>query len=301
MRLALRERVEERLEASITSERALSGGCLSLCMRALLSDGREVVIKHGDGYFLLEERMLSDLRNALSGIARTNFFCTSPRVYYADSDMLVMEWIAHGRVRNSKAYEQAGELLARLHSLEPTGLENDAGFFGFAYDTPLGKLMQDNRRSNSWSDFYRTRRIVPLAERCLSTGVLDSSLHRQVLVFSERLDDLLSGRCATRASLVHGDLWSANMLFDGDGLRALIDPALYYGDGLVDLAMLRLFPAFDESFFSSYRASIVETIDSSTERLCMDVYSVYPLLVHCLFFGSGYCEPLARVLHRYVG
>ena len=44
-----------------------------------------------------------------------------------------------------------------------------------------------------------------------------------------------------RAALLHGDLWTGNILVRDGRLVALIDPACYYGHAEVDLAMLCLF------------------------------------------------------------
>ena len=298
MRLALRNRLEESLGARLTTIQPLAGGCLSSCVRLGLSDSRDVVVKFGAGHFLLEARMLSDLANALSSfladITIDERHCFRiPRVYHADEDMLAMEWIESERVVSKTSYYNAGCLLARLHACSSDS-------FGYDYDTPLGNLLQDNRRCSSWTHFYRDRRLLPLGERCLAAGELDADLHKSLLRFTERLDDLLAGRESVRPSLLHGDLWGGNMLFSEHSLGALLDPALYYGDGQVDLAMLRLFPCCDESFFEGYRATTMEPIERASESLYMDVYSIYPLLVHCLFFGRRYQASLARVLHRYL-
>ena len=225
--------------------------------------------------------------------------CRIPRVYHADADMLAMEWIEHERgvsvspEHYQNANYQAGCLLARLHACSSDS-------FGYDYDTPLGELLQDNRRCGSWPQFYRERRLLPLAAKCLAAGELDEDLHKSLLRFTEKLDTLLVDRQSLRPSLLHGDLWGGNMLFGKVSLRALLDPALYYGDGQVDLAMLRLFPCCSESFFDGYRATSGSPLDRASESLYQDIYSIYPLLVHCLFFGRRYQAPLARVLHRYL-
>ena len=349
MRLALRNRLEQSLGASITSIQPLAGGCLSSCVRLRLGktlgankkaarDGvpevaRDVVVKFGAGHFLLEARMLAELADALSSfqadistelgnnepssssssspsLSHSSPFCHIPRVYHADADMLAMEWIEQergasgspkhyqsGHYQSGKNYEnasyQAGCLLARLHACSSDS-------FGYDYDTPLGDLLQDNRRCGSWTQFYRERRLLPLAAKCLAAGELDEDLHKSLLRFTEKLDTLLVDRQSLRPSLLHGDLWGGNMLFGKVSLRALLDPALYYGDGQVDLAMLRLFPCCSESFFDGYRATSDDSLDRASESLYQEIYSIYPLLVHCLFFGRRYQSPLARVLHRYL-
>jgi fructosamine-3-kinase len=52
--------------------------------------------------------------------------------------------------------------------------------------------------------------------------------------------------------LLHGDLWTGNLLVKDGKLAALIDPACYHGDPEVDLAMLCLFGSPDEAFWQAY-------------------------------------------------
>ena len=46
-------------------------------------------------------------------------------------------------------------------------------------------------------------------------------------------------------SLIHGDLWSGNLISDRQGEPVLIDPAVYYGCEM-DLAMLNLLDLFHQ-------------------------------------------------------
>ncbi len=221
-----------------------------------------------------------------------------PEVLYADDDMLALDWVAHETTATPKqaakdAARDAARIVAKLHR----AVSQPSPFFGYAYDTPLGSLLQDNRANTSWVSFYREQRLLPLVRACLEKGQLDLDLARVIRELP--LDDLLAHRADVRPALLHGDLWGGNILFSHSRLVALIDPALYYGDPQVDCAMLRLFPALDDDFFSSYREATDSPLAREEERLCDDLYALYPLLVHCLLFGRRYNASLARVLHRY--
>ena len=80
------------------------------------------------------------------------------------------------------------------------------------------------------------------------------SAQRKETSTAERLLQALPGLIddgAVRPSLVHGDLWGGNWLATAQG-PALIDPAVYFGDREMDLAMASLFGGFPDSFFHSY-------------------------------------------------
>ncbi len=249
-----------------------------------------------------------------------------PEVLYVDADMLALDWVANESVVSSgqgvakdaaskdaakkdaakkDAARDAARIIAKLHRVTTASSSSSSSspcssscpFFGYAYDTPLGHLLQDNRANTSWVSFYREQRVLPLVRACLEGGQLDLDLARAIRELP--FEDLLAHRDNVRPALLHGDLWGGNMLFANDRLAALIDPALYYGDPQVDCAMLRLFPALSCDFFDTYREAAASTLSYEEERLCDDLYSLYPLLVHCLFFGRRYNASLARVLHRY--
>jgi fructosamine-3-kinase len=93
-------------------------------------------------------------------------------------------------------------------------------------------------------------------------------------------------------ALLHGDLWSGNLLVRDGRLAAFIDPACYYGDAEVDLAMLDLFGSPGESFREAYGP----LEPGWPERRA--VYQLFPALVHLALFGSCYAGMVDRLLSR---
>jgi len=89
---------------------------------------------------------------------------------------------------------------------------------------------------------------------------------------------------APQPSLVHGDLWSGNVGFLA-GAPVLFDPAVYYGDREVDLAMTELFGGFPREFYSAYEAAW--PLPPGYE-LRKHLYNLYHLLNHLNLFGGGY-------------
>ena len=100
-----------------------------------------------------------------------------------------------------------------------------------------------------------------------------------------------------RPSLLHGDLWAGNIMTTSDGQPCLIDPAVYFGHREVDLAMTQLFGGFDAAFFESY-GEVYPLLPGYEERL--DLYNLYPLLVHVNLFGGGYGRQVISVLNKFV-
>ncbi len=98
------------------------------------------------------------------------------------------------------------------------------------------------------------------------------------------------------ASLIHGDLWSGNLISDNGGKPALIDPAVYYGWAEADLAMTELFGRYPEEFFKAYAE--INPLEKGY-RSRFPLYNIYHLLNHLNLFGKGYLSQIRSILDRY--
>jgi len=98
-------------------------------------------------------------------------------------------------------------------------------------------------------------------------------------------------------SLVHGDLWSGNILETDDGI-ALVDPAVYYADREVELAYLELFGGAPMGFMEAYAAAYPLADGYEVRR---PILQIYPLMVHVNHFGAEYGPMLDERLRAAVG
>ncbi|TPW33568.1 fructosamine kinase family protein [Martelella alba] len=233
-----------------------ASGDLSSLYRARLPDGRHVIVKSGPAP-MVEADMLRAI--AMTG-------APAPAVIAADETVLLMEEIA-GRSGPGNAQADLGTVLAKLHA--PTDRR-----FGWPDDYAFGRVTIHNRTASSWVEFWRDNRIVN------NLPHVPRDLARRLEHLAGDLGNLIPDQ--PPAALVHGDLWSGNVMSIGDRITALIDPASYYGDGEVDLAMLSLFGRLDRAFFDNYRP----LEPGFAER--QPVYSLWPALVHLRLFGEGY-------------
>jgi fructosamine-3-kinase len=100
----------------------------------------------------------------------------------------------------------------------------------------------------------------------------------------------------TEPSLIHGDLWSGNLIFDEQGKPVFIDPAIYYGHPEMDWAMLSLFGSYPEKAMKSY-CNYIPLESNYFER--EKIYQLYPLLVHLILFGRSYYRDITEILNFY--
>ena len=161
---------------------------------------------------------------------------------------------------------------------------------GWHRDNACGLTPQPNQPLTDGRAFQRERRLLPLAQACHDRGLLDGKLRARLEGVARDLDTWLP---PSPPSLVHGDLWSGNVLFTARG-PAIIDPAVYRHYPEVDLAMLTLFGAPGAAFFSAYWDG--REPDDWPRREAL--FQLYPLLNHLLLFGGAYRRGVERALAR---
>lgn len=101
-----------------------------------------------------------------------------------------------------------------------------------------------------------------------------------------------------RPRLVHGDVWSGNVIVDrredGWTVSGLVDPALHFADEEYELAYVECFETVGKPFLAVYRASAPEREGYRKRRL---FYWLNTMLVHVGIFGDEeYLVRTGRIL-----
>ena len=247
----------------VRRSRPLSGGSIAAVWWAELGDGREVVVKQGTTPAELEAEGLAALAAAGAPV---------PAVLAVDGTVLVLEYLS-GPPGDRR---ELGRALARLH--RTTGAR-----FGWHRDNVIGPLPQANPPTDDWPTFLGEARLRPYLD----------DLPRDL---SSRLGSAIEqGRVAEVAehdvvpSLVHGDLWSGNVLAD----RWLLDPAVHHADREIDLAMLELFGSVGSALLAGYEEEW--PLDTGWQQR-LPLLQLPPLLVHVRLFGASYLSGVAARL-----
>lgn len=199
---------------------------------------------------------------------------------------LITEYIESGP-RKSDFWENFGIGLANLH-------RHHAHRFGFEHDNYIGRLPQKNSFYDCWIDFFIEMRLEAQLKMAIDLHRIDSVFSRRFSVFLTCLPGLLPEE---PPSLLHGDLWSGNFMTGADGLAVIIDPAVYYGHREMELSFTRMFGGFDHSFYESYQTDF-PLAPGFDERV--EIYNLYPYLVHLNLFGTSYLDGIERVVNKFV-
>jgi fructosamine-3-kinase len=279
----LAEDVERHIGERLLSARAIGGGCIGEVYRVELAEGTTLVAKvdrEGESYLDREAYMLRYLRERSE--------LPIPEVFYGSETLLLMEFIEGGSRFSEGAERHAAELLAALHGVT-------AEAYGHERDTLIGSLDQPNPWTESWVEFFRDHRLLYLANVAHGAGRLPGKDFEKVQRLAERLDEYLDQ--PEQPSLIHGDVWSANVLAEGDRITAFLDPAIYHADPEIELSFISLFNSFGSVFFERYKE--IRGIRDGFFEERRDLYNLYPLLVHVYFFGGRYLDSVRATLRRF--
>jgi fructosamine-3-kinase len=188
---------------------------------------------------------------------------------------IIMEWIPLGHGK-TQTWFVMGQQLAQMHrQSHPQG-------FGWHRNNTIGNTPQLNSWMESWGQFFAEQRIgyqVQLAQR-------RGGYFRHTAALIENIPILLAGHHPV-PSLVHGDLWLGNAAFSQMGEPILLDPATYYGDREVDIAMTTLFGGFPLAFYQGYQETW-PLAEGYQQRQVL--YNLYHILNHFNLFGGGYAS-----------
>lgn len=276
--------IEERLSTKLDFIVPLSGGDINQVYKIKCSRG-DYIVKYNSQLrfpkmFAKEAAGLDLLRN--KGLDTP---LVLDQFEYADDQLLVLEFIKEEKA-TTKFWCQFAKDLSGIH-------KNSNSFFGLDHDNYIGSLNQYNDPLSSWEEFFISMRLDPLIQKAFDNGLLTQKhldgFESFYCLFSNLIPD-------EKPSLLHGDLWSGNLLCAVGQNAVFIDPAVYYGHREVDIAMTRMFGGFDSIYLDQYQDHF--PLEKGWEER-IPIHNLYPNLVHLNLFGSAYLGGIENVLQRF--
>lgn len=212
----------------------------------------------------------------------------TPEVVHVSENCLLLEYLSPAQQQTNYWSILANEM-AQLHKSEAT----QSSRYGLDHNNYCGANIQVNGWFNDGHEFFADQRLLYQARMAFDNGLLESPWVIHIESICERLTDLIPTQ---PASLVHGDLWSGNILVDDTGNPALIDPAVYFGWREADIAMTLLFGGLPHEFYVSYDE--IWPMEPQW-RSRVHLYNLYHLLNHLNIFGVSYLEQVQGAIARY--
>ena len=266
---------------------AQSGGCINQSTR-ISDDERQFFVKTNIANRL---DMFVAEAIALKQMYETHTIRVPQPICWGIADeaaYLVMESLDLG---GSQDWEAMGANLAKMHRVTSSQVTSDRGF-GWERNNTIGATPQINNWTEDWLSFWIEHRLgfqIRLAKRKgWRCNIDEDQIYAALPKFFR---DYQPHPC-----MVHGDLWGGNAGFVNGGVNGepvIFDPALYFGDREVDLAMTELFGGFPSQFYSAYHAAYPLDVGYQQRKT---LYNLYHILNHFNLFGGGYGSQANRMI-----
>ncbi len=190
-------------------------------------------------------------------------------------EILLIEWIDMYNFDQKKLGKGLGEMHLK-------SAESNPKMFGSSVEGFIGTTDQKKGWKDNWIDCFLNLRIKPQL-LILESTILDKEIINKV---QDKIKSELLNHKPTN-SLVHGDLWSGNVGTEINGKGVIFDPASWWADNEVDIAMTKLFGGFRKEFYEEYHS--IFPIKNGFEKRII-IYNFYHILNHANMFGGGYIK-----------
>ncbi len=263
----------------------VSGGCIHEAWKIKLSNGKELFAKTGTkqswGMFLAETEGLRELKRWANPAL---LVIPEPIALekIGNQAILILPWLK----LQAGNQTSLGKGLAQLHK---ASANKNPGKFGWESHGFIGAGPQPGGWETTWGECFIRLRLYPQLELATQWG-LDANCSKSSLL---PLIPYLNSHNPS-PSIVHGDLWSGNAFTHSDGRGVLIDPATWWADREVDIAMTKMFGGFSNEFYKGYESEW-PLPDHASKRI--DLYNFYHLLNHANLFGGSYKNQCFKFLN----
>ena len=289
------------VDIKLTRTFKLAGGDVNKAYGIELSNGVDIFMKANEkdnvNFFVQEA-------NNLEAISKTNSIGT-PEVVALGTDngedvgysFLLLKYVPEDNKTNL-FWENLARSLATMHKAEserflPKDKLAKGCKFGFLQDNYIGRTKQINTPTKTWIEFFRDNRLLPQFKLAQKYFENDEIKNFEKLI--DKISDFLIE--PEKPSLLHGDLWSGNILCGKNETPYLIDPACYVGHPEADIAMTELFGGFNPVYYSVYKEEGLLQDDYVSRR---DLYNLYHVLNHVNLFGHSYLGAAKAIIKKYV-
>ncbi len=260
------------------------GGNFNLAVKVKVAEG-DYFIKWNqgdhDGMFESEAKSLQVLRD--TGVLSIPQVINYGKIL--DKEYLMIEFLTAG-YKQENYWQDFGQKLAKLHT-------HTHHSHGLDFNNYIGALRQSNEWMEDGVQFFIEKRLKVQAGLALYDRKISEEVYDKFQTLFEKIPTLIPNE---KPALLHGDLWSGNVMTDSKGFVALVDPACYYGLREAELAFTTMFGGFEPAFYEAYH-EVYPIENGFGDRI--PLYNLYPLMVHVNLFGGGYLDAVEKILKKY--
>ena len=212
-----------------------------------------------------------------------NFF---PPIKYCSTNLLIIDFIEHNNVKGKNYQKILANHILKLHFVH-----NDK--YGFNFDTQIGGLRQLNKFDLNWVNFFRDNRLNMIFEKINTSNSMPLEINLKIEKLIKNLDKYIPNN--PRPSLLHGDLWDGNILFNNCKLVGLIDPGPFFGHSEMEIAYLTWFKYVDDIFLNFYKERNNINIQYAEYE---PIYQLYYSLSNIYLWSRDYINDTSNLLSK---
>ena len=281
---AISQSIGEKFE--VIDRKSISGGCINQAYLISTDRNQTYFIKLNQPS--LVEMFVAEVRGLIEmGLTKT-IKVPSPicwgKIY--NHSYLVLEYLNLTDRATPKTWIEMGQNLAMMHRYQITNQPK----FGWHINNTIGSTPQLNTWENDWTTFFKNHRIGYQLQLAQQKG----GNFPKAAELLTAIPQILANH-QPQPALVHGDLWAGNASFLTTGIPIIFDPATYWGDREVDLAMTQLFGGFPAAFYQGYEQTY--PLEPGYDRRQI-LYNLYHLLNHYNLFGGSYQSQVNSAIDR---
>ena len=200
-----------------------------------------------------------------------------------DVELLLLEWID----MQNGCQKKLGKGLGEMHL---KGAQSSPTKFGFPVEGFIGLTNQNKGWVNNWIDCFINLRIKPQLS-IFKNNYLEKQTKAKI---NEKIRSELY-RHRPFNTLIHGDLWSGNIGINQNGKGVIFDPASWWADSEVDIAMTKLFGGYSKEFYEEYY-KVIPVKEGFEKRII--IYNFYHILNHANMFGGSYFNQVQNYIKK---
>ena len=255
------------------------------CVKFELSNKKKYIAKFCINLNKFFNPIRSEAKNLLY---LNNLFSFFPKLINWDNKYLVIEYLTNDKNKPTETNSDFLKSVVEIHSVSNN-------LFGFDFSTQMGALEQLNDFEESWVKFYLNNRLIPIFELANKKENMGQMINKKINYIFKNLQNFIPNN--PKPSLLHGDLWEGNILFQSNKFAGFIDPGSFFGHNEMEIAYLRWFnPSFiDSNFLEKYSVYI------KLEKNYLDyelIYQLYYALCNVALWDKSYVEETKKILIR---
>ena len=268
----------------IKERRVLSEAFNMRCEKISLEENETIIAK----YYIKRNNNFNSIvseTNSLKFLLK-KFPLLFPDIKYSSNNLLLINFIENNNIKISDYGKILADNILDLHSIN-----NDK--YGFDFDAQIGGLQQSNKYEKSWVKFFGEKRLNMIFEHINKSNPMPAIINKNIDKLLKNLKNYIPNNPSV--NLLHGDLWSGNILFHNGKLAGLIDPGIYFGHNELEIAYLTWFKYIDQTFLDYYSNTI--KIDKYFFKY-EPIYQLYFSLLNVHLWSREYIQDVEKLLNK---